>query len=123
MTPDLNDLTVYTAARIHTMDPGRPAADAVAVADGRIVSVGTVESMQPWLRRHAHTIDDRYGERVCAFIVPAAGHAVPDVAELLRHFTEAGVAKQKTPERVEPIAEFPRTASGKIKKNELRAKL
>ena len=64
MTGDLGDLTVFTAARVHTMDPGRPTAEAVAVADGRIVSVGTVESMQPWLRRHPHTIDDRYADRV-----------------------------------------------------------
>ena len=46
------------------MDPGRPTGDAVAVAGGRIVSVGTVESMQPWLRRHPHTIDDRYRDKV-----------------------------------------------------------
>jgi predicted amidohydrolase YtcJ len=46
------------------MDPGRPEASAVAVADGRIVSVGTVDSMEPWLRRHAHTIDDTFADRV-----------------------------------------------------------
>ncbi len=57
-------LCVFTAARIHTMDLGRPTASAVAVADGRIVSVGTLESMQPWLKRIPHTIDDRYAERV-----------------------------------------------------------
>jgi len=78
MATDWSDLTVYTAARIHTMDPGRPhgsapadagpgdraGAMAVAVADGRIVSVGTLDSMAPWLRRHPHTVDDRYAERV-----------------------------------------------------------
>ena len=57
-------LRVYTAARIHTMDIGRPHATAVAVADGRIVSVGSMESMQPWLRRIPHTVDDRYADRV-----------------------------------------------------------
>lgn len=57
-------LRVYTAQRIHTMDPGRPHATAVAVADGSIVSVGTLESMQPWLRRIPHEIDDRYADRV-----------------------------------------------------------
>ena len=57
-------LTVYTAARIHTMDIGRPTATAVAVADGRIVSVGTIESMKPWLRRIPHTIDDTHADRV-----------------------------------------------------------
>lgn len=57
-------LRVFTAERIHTMDPGRPTATAVAVADGSIVSVGSLESMQPWLRRVPHEIDDRYADRV-----------------------------------------------------------
>ena len=53
-------LTVYTARQIHTMDPGRPAAKAIAIADGRIVSVGTLDSMAPWLRRVDHDIDERF---------------------------------------------------------------
>jgi predicted amidohydrolase YtcJ len=57
-------LRVFTAAKIRTMDPGRPEASAVAVRDGRIVSVGTLDSMQPWLRRLPHDIDDTFGERV-----------------------------------------------------------
>ena len=36
----------------------------MAVADGRIVSVGTLDSMQPWLRRNPHTIDDRYRDKI-----------------------------------------------------------
>lgn len=60
----MDDLTVYPAAAIHTMDAGRPTGEAVAVADGRIVSVGTIASMQPWLRRHRHTIDDRYRDKI-----------------------------------------------------------
>jgi acyl-CoA synthetase (AMP-forming)/AMP-acid ligase II len=67
--------------------------------------------------------DERYGERVCAFVVPAAGHEAPGIPELIVHFEELGVAKQKTPERIVSVAEFPRTASGKIKKNELRERL
>ena len=60
----MEQITVYPAARIHTMDPGRPHAEAVAVADGRIVSVGTMESMQPWLRRNPCEVDDRYAGKV-----------------------------------------------------------
>ena len=60
----MDQITVYPAARIHTMDPGRPHADAVAVADGRIVSVGSINSMQPWLRRNPYEIDDRYAGKV-----------------------------------------------------------
>ena len=60
----MEHITVYTAAHIHTMDQGRPDASAVAVADGRIVSVGSVESIEPWLRRHPHSIDDRYSDKI-----------------------------------------------------------
>ena len=57
-------LRVFTAAQIRTMDPGRPEADAVAVSDGKIVSVGTLASMQPWLRRVTHDIGDSFAGRV-----------------------------------------------------------
>lgn len=57
-------LRVYTAAQIRTMDPGRPEANAVAVSDGKIVSVGSLASMQPWLRRVPHDIDDSFSDRV-----------------------------------------------------------
>ena len=46
------------------MDPGRPKASAVAVSEGKIVSVGSIESMKPWLRRYPHVIDDRYRDKV-----------------------------------------------------------
>ncbi len=58
------ELTIFTARRIVTMDPGRPAAEAVAVKDGRIVSVGTLASMKPWLDRYSHEIDDSFAGKV-----------------------------------------------------------
>jgi non-ribosomal peptide synthetase component E (peptide arylation enzyme) len=63
--------------------------------------------------------DDRLGERVCAFIVVAPGQQVelPDIA---RHFAEAGVARQKTPERLEIVQELPRNSGGKVVKAQLR---
>lgn len=66
--------------------------------------------------------DDRYGERVCAFVVPAEG-ATLDLAEVIEHFRLSGVARQKTPERLEVVAALPRTAAGKIQKFALRAQL
>lgn len=53
----MSRVTVYTARRVRTMDPGRPLAQAVAVMDGRVLSTGTLESMQPWLSRHEHVVD------------------------------------------------------------------
>ena len=60
----MTQMTVYTARRIRTMDPGRPLADAVAIKNGRIVSVGTLESMRPWLDTYAHQVDDRFKDKV-----------------------------------------------------------
>jgi len=67
--------------------------------------------------------DERYGERVCAFVLASPDTQAPSVADLLQHFTQLGAAKQKTPERVVEVDTFPRTAAGKIKKAELRKRL
>ncbi len=66
--------------------------------------------------------DPRYGERVCAFVVPADGCQAPDIDELIGHFEALGAARQKTPERVVAVDDLPRTASGKVRKQELRAR-
>jgi acyl-CoA synthetase (AMP-forming)/AMP-acid ligase II len=66
--------------------------------------------------------DDRYGERVCAFVALRPGASL-DLAEVARHFATEGVARQKTPERLIEVQDFPRTAAGKIKKFELRGRL
>ena len=60
----MSDITVFPARKIVTMDPGRPVASAVAVRDGRILSVGTIESMQPWLRRYEYSVDDTFADKV-----------------------------------------------------------
>jgi acyl-CoA synthetase len=66
--------------------------------------------------------DPRYGEIVCAFVVPRAG--VPlDLAGVQAHFAAAGVARQKTPEALHQVDELPRTPSGKVRKGELRERL
>jgi predicted amidohydrolase YtcJ len=57
-------ITVFQAKRIITMDPGRPTADAVAVRDGRIVSVGSRASMQQWLDTHPYVVDDTFADHV-----------------------------------------------------------
>ena len=57
-------MRVYTARAIITMDESLPRAGAVAVADGRIVAVGSLESMGAWLRAREHVIDDRFADKV-----------------------------------------------------------
>ena len=57
-------ITVYLARRIHTMDPSLPEASAVAVQGDRIVEVGSLESLRPWLDVHDHVVDDRFVDAV-----------------------------------------------------------
>ena len=64
--------------------------------------------------------DDRLGERVCLFIVADAGF---DLAECRRWFERQGVARYKTPERVEHLAAMPTLAAGKIDRAALRARI
>lgn len=66
--------------------------------------------------------DDVYGEKVCAFIVLSADARL-NIHDVRAHFRGLGVAAQKTPERIEFVEELPRNASGKVKKNELRARV
>ncbi|MCW2717959.1 AMP-binding protein [Pseudonocardia sp.] len=63
--------------------------------------------------------DERLGEKVCAVVVLVPGRTL-DLAELRRHFASAGLARQKTPERVEIFDALPRTAASKVQKFKLR---
>jgi len=63
---------------------------------------------------------ERLGEGVCAFVIVADGHDCPDPISLRPYLEQCRLAKQKWPERIEPIAEFPKTPSGKVKKDILR---
>lgn len=66
--------------------------------------------------------DPGLGERVCAWVVLREGHTL-DLPTLVAHLRSKGLATQKLPERLELVAEFPRTPSGKIRKQELRERL
>jgi acyl-CoA synthetase (AMP-forming)/AMP-acid ligase II len=66
--------------------------------------------------------DERYGEVVCAVVIPSAG-ARPSLDDLRRHVLESGLARQKAPERLELLTELPRTPAGKVKKFELRRRI
>ena len=62
---------------------------------------------------------ERMGETGCAFVVPEDGAALT-FEEMVAFLEGTGMAKQKYPERLEIIDDFPRTAAGKIRKNVLR---
>ncbi len=61
---DNDELVVYTAKKIVTMDTTQPTATAVAVKGDLIVSVGTLETLKPWTERHPHRIDRRFADKV-----------------------------------------------------------
>jgi acyl-CoA synthetase (AMP-forming)/AMP-acid ligase II len=64
--------------------------------------------------------DKERGEMVVAFVIPSDGRAF-GFADMTRHLDEAGMARQKFPERLHIVAELPLNTVGKVQKNELRA--
>lgn len=70
-------ITVYVARKIVTMDPGWPTATAVAVKDGRILSVGSFDDLKPWLNRFPYQVDKRFADKVIyPGFIEAHGHPV-----------------------------------------------
>ena len=79
------ELVIYTAKKIITMEPALPEATAVAVADGRIVAVGSLASLQSWIDRKGASIDTRFESKVMmpGFIDP---HVHPSLPAVLTQF-------------------------------------
>ena len=67
--------------------------------------------------------DERLGEKGCALIVVPDGEAAPGLPEVQRYLDGIGMAKQYWPERVEEVADLPRTPGGKVQKFKLREQL
>jgi acyl-CoA synthetase len=64
--------------------------------------------------------DVRLGEHAAALIRLRPGHRLPTLEEMRDHLDRAGLAKQKWPEELHEVEDFPRTASGKVQKFRLR---
>jgi acyl-CoA synthetase (AMP-forming)/AMP-acid ligase II len=67
--------------------------------------------------------DERLGEHACAMVRMLPGAAPVTQGDLTRHLAQVGLARQKWPEDLRIVDEFPRTAAGKIRKADLRARL
>jgi len=67
--------------------------------------------------------DPRMGEHAAAFLRMVDGSPAPELSEVRAQLDRGGVARQKWPEEVFGIEEFPRTSSGKIQKFVLRDRL
>ena len=57
----MRDITIFRAKCIRTMDPNRPSATHVAVAEGRILAVGDSDCAEPW---GSGRVDGRYSDCV-----------------------------------------------------------
>jgi acyl-CoA synthetase (AMP-forming)/AMP-acid ligase II len=67
--------------------------------------------------------DPRLGERAAAVVRLRSGHRLPTMDELRAHLEQVGLARQKWPEELHEIDDFPRTASGKVQKYVLRQRI
>jgi acyl-CoA synthetase (AMP-forming)/AMP-acid ligase II len=67
--------------------------------------------------------DPRLGEHAAAFVRMQPGAAPPSLEAVRAHLERAGLARQKWPEEIRGVDEFPRTASGKVQKFALRDRL
>src|SRR6056300_249793 len=78
----MSKIHVYTAKAIHTMEPSHAFGTAIAVRDGEILEVGTLDSLAPWLERHQHQIDRQFEDKVImpGFIDP---HLHPSMAAVI----------------------------------------
>jgi acyl-CoA synthetase len=67
--------------------------------------------------------DQRLGERAAAVVRLRPGADTPDLSALCDHLRAEGLARQKWPESLHVVADFPRTPSGKVQKFRLRQQL
>jgi acyl-CoA synthetase (AMP-forming)/AMP-acid ligase II len=99
----------------------------VIIRGGENISAAEVEELIITLPQVADVAvvaapDERLGEHACAFVRLAPETSL-DLATLTAHLADAGIARPKWPEELRVVADFPRTAAGKIRKVELRQEL
>ena len=62
--------------------------------------------------------DEKYGEELCAWVVPRAGAALDE--EAVRAFCRDRIAHYKVPRYIVFVDEYPTTVTGKVQKFKLR---
>jgi len=67
--------------------------------------------------------DAAAGEIACAVVVPRPGVAPPSLDALGAHLRAHGLSTRKLPEQLAVVDALPRTESGKVRKNDLRARI
>ena len=105
-TGPFSPVTVYVARKIITMEPGLPDATAVAVADGRIVGVGSVDSLQDWIDRRGGRVDRTLEDKI---IMPGLidPHVHPSLPAVVTQFPFLAPDDWKLPNAYYPGATTP----------------
>lgn len=67
--------------------------------------------------------DARLGEHVCVFVRLEPHSGTIELRTVTEHLARVGLARQKWPEELCVVTDFPRTATGKVRKMDLRAQL
>ena len=100
----------------------------VIIRGGENISAAEVEEVMMTIPGIAEVAvvaapDLRMGEHPAAFVRMLSGTSVLELSEVRTHLDRAGVARQKWPEKLVSVEEFPRTSSGKVQKFVLRDSL
>jgi acyl-CoA synthetase (AMP-forming)/AMP-acid ligase II len=100
----------------------------VIIRGGENISAQEVEELMLQLNGVAEVCvvaepDARLGERVAAMVRIRTGMVAPTLDDVRSHLQASGLARQKWPESIYEVADFPRTASGKVQKFQLRQQL
>ncbi len=100
----------------------------VIIRGGENISAAEIEELMAGMAAVAEVCvvaepDARLGEHAAAVVRVRDGAAAPTLQDVRGHLAAAGLARQKWPESIVAVAEFPRTASGKVQKFRLREQL
>jgi len=100
----------------------------VIIRGGENISAAEVEEVIIQLDHVAEVAvvaapDERMGEHACAVVRLAPGVEALELRDLADALQRTGLARQKWPEELRIVDDFPRTASGKIRKVDLRRDL
>jgi acyl-CoA synthetase len=97
----------------------------IIIRGGENVSAAAVEEVLLTLAAVAEAVvvaapNPRLGEHPAGVLRIRDGHTMPALQEVWDHFAKSGLARQKWPEELHEVQDFPRTASGKVQKHHVR---
>ncbi|QZH63208.1 AMP-binding protein [Mycolicibacterium farcinogenes] len=138
LDPELTNAAFDEEGWYHTGDVGVLDADGyltitdrkadVIIRGGENISAVEVEDVLLTMPQIAEAVvvagpDARFGERVVAVLRMRPDQQMPSRDEVRSHLNAAGLARQKWPEDVHEVHDFPRTASGKVQKYLVREQI